>query len=122
MAGRTKPLKQGRREPSERQFQAAVVQLAKVKGWRVYFTWRPIHSPAGYPDLFMVRRDRVIWAELKTSKGKTTPMQDDWLADLGYFAAAVNKPVDEQAHDFDHHVLVRIWRPSDFEEIVRALQ
>lgn len=84
--------------------------LALAYGWRGYHTHRSQHSPAGFPDLTLVRAGRLIFAELKTERGKTTDEQDAWLEDLGEVAdrgqllgASVANPL----------VAVYLWRPSD---------
>ena len=60
---------------TEREFQRAVVELARLMGWRVHHTrpaltrageWRtPIQGDAGFPDLVLCRPPRLILAELK---------------------------------------------------------
>jgi hypothetical protein len=77
---------------TERRFQEAVVDLAHMLGWTVsHFRaartskgWRtPVAvDGAGWPDLLMVRRDRILAAELKGEKGRVTPEQRDWLERL----------------------------------------
>lgn len=67
---------------TEKQLQAAVVECARLLGWRVYHTYDSRRSEAGFPDLTMVRRGRIVFAELKTAKGRTSAMQDAWLDDL----------------------------------------
>lgn len=62
--------------------QERVRQLCLLHRWRYYHTHRSKHSPAGFPDTCAVRGDRLLFAELKREKGKTTPAQDDWLTDL----------------------------------------
>jgi len=64
---------------SEKAFAAQVVQFAKLCGWRVYRTWLPIHSPAGFPDLVLVRGREALFVELKSEKGKLKPAQEQWL-------------------------------------------
>ena len=92
--------------PSEKQFQATVVAAAKVLGWRVYFTVRSKFSPSGYPDLTMVRGERILFAELKV-KGRTpTPIQHEWLQ------ALVSVPSAE----------VYVWTPDDWPEITEELK
>jgi hypothetical protein len=63
-----------RRFQNEKQFQAAVVGYARACGWYVMFTWNSRNSPFGEPDLRMIRKGdhRVVYAELKTEKGKLT--------------------------------------------------
>lgn len=93
-------------ELTEKQFEAQVRELAKLFRWLLYKTWRSQHSPAGYPDLTLVRPPRIVFAELKTAKGKTSPEQDKWLAILQSVP----------------HIETYLWRPSDLDEIARILQ
>ncbi len=93
---------------TEKEFSQQVVDLARVLDWKVYRTWTSIHSPAGYPDLTMVRGDRLIFAELKTDKGKISAAQSEWLEALG---GLINGKVK-----------VYVWTPDDFDEIVKILQ
>lgn len=72
---------------SEAELRARVVQLARMLGWRVFSlpiakTRRPVKDAVGYPDLTLARKGEVIWIELKTDSGKTTPVQDAWRAEL----------------------------------------
>lgn len=91
---------------SERDFQRQVVELAKICGWRVYHPFLSKWSERGFPDLTMVRaRDgRLIFAELKTNKGRLTSDQAEWQNCLGTTAAEVY-----------------VWRPADFESIADIL-
>ena len=59
---------------AEKEFQATVIDLARSLGWIVGFTHDSRKSEPGEPDLRMVHPDqhRVIFAELKTVKGKLT--------------------------------------------------
>lgn len=91
---------------TEKQFEAQIKEIAKLFDWRYYHTWRSIHSPAGYPDVCMVRLSRIIYAELKSEKGKVSQKQQEWLDDL----LATGK------------VEVYLWKPSQFEEIVEILR
>ena len=81
---------------TERDFSQQVIELARLRGWKVYHTWSSIHSPAGFPDLVLTRKGRLIFAELKSDKGKLTPAQEEWLASLRETAARVYE-----------------WRPTD---------
>jgi hypothetical protein len=93
---------------SEKQFSQQVTDAAKTFGWLVYRTWNSQHSPAGFPDLCMVRLSRIIFAELKSEKGKVSPAQQEWLNALS-------------GHGY--HIETYLWRPSQFEdEIVRILR
>lgn len=50
-------------------------------GWRAYHTHDSRHSAAGFPDLVLVR-ERIVYAELKTTKGKLSPSQAAWMEAL----------------------------------------
>ena len=77
---------------TEKDFQATVIDLARSLGWLVGFKHDSRKSEPGEPDLRMVHpvQHRVIFAELKTVKGKLTkgrynksgnrwlPGQDQW--------------------------------------------
>lgn len=81
--------------------------LCDLYHWKMYFTWRSIHSPAGFPDLVLVStaQRRVIFAELKRDGGKLTEHQEEWLVAL---EAAGQE--------------VYIWHPGDIENIARLLR
>lgn len=96
-------------EWSEKEFQAVVIDIAKRQGWKVYHTYDSRKSAPGFPDLTMVRRGMVIFAELKVGKNKLEPEQEDWKALL--IEAAERNPM----------LLYFVWRPSDMEMIGRIL-
>ena len=93
---------------TEKQFESQVKGLARVFGWLYYHTWRSIHSPAGFPDCVLVRGSRLIFAELKSEKGKVSPAQQEWLDALGNVG--------------DKDVQVYLWRPSDWDKIEEVLR
>ena len=88
----------------EADFQRQVVDLAKLRGWDVAWTWNSMHSPKGWPDLFMVRGERVVVAELKVN-GSLSYEQRDWLRTLTRTKKAE----------------VFCWRPSCWKQIERVL-
>jgi len=91
---------------SERQFQAAVMKIAAQLGWTFYHTYDSIGSQAGFPDLVLAKQDQcLIFAELKTEKGKVSKEQQKWM-DL----------LDRTG------VYVYVWRPSMMEKIVEILR
>lgn len=90
---------------SERDFQAAVVKLAKLLGWRCYWTHNSLHSPNGWPDLVCIRRPRILFLELKAERTPVTPAQAETIAEL---------QACEQA--------AFIVRPEDWPEIERLLR
>ena len=84
---------------SEDQFQTAVIELAKLNGYRlVYHTRDSRRSVAGFPDLVLVseHRQRALFRELKTSKGRLSPAQFDWISSmqLAKLNAGVWRPED----------------------------
>ncbi len=91
---------------NERTFQAAIVELARLTGWRCYHTYDSRRSEAGFPDLCMTRGGRFIAAELKTESGRVTEAQRQWLAALA------------ACPGLECHV----WRPSDWDEIELTLK
>lgn len=102
-------------ETSERAFQSAVIDLAKTYGWRVahfHDSRRQVkpgvfvgdQTAAGFPDLVLVRRDEVLFAELKTEKGQVKSEQSSWMASL------------EMANQ-----RVYLWRPKDWPQIEEVL-
>jgi len=97
-------------EITEKQFEAQVKDLAKLFRWKYYHTWRSIHSPAGFPDCVMIRDGLIIFAELKSEKGKLTEEQEAWIKELEAVAG----------HSLG--VMVFVWRPSDINRIVEVLR
>lgn len=101
-------------EISEREFLAQVIELAHLFGYRVAhfrpaFTARGWRTPvqgdgAGFPDLLLVGRGRVVAAELKRQTGKASPDQLAWLAAFT-----------------DAGVASFLWTPSDFDAIAAEL-
>ena len=91
---------------SEKDFQGAVSDYGMLKGWTIFLTYRSTHSPAGEPDLRMVKPPRVIFAELKREDGKTTAKQKEALDLLGQCPG----------------VETYLWRPSDWPTIERILE
>lgn len=75
---------------------AAVRALARDLGWLSYHTHDSRRSEPGFPDLVLVRDDRMLLVELKTSQGRLSPAQVVWMRALS-----------------DAGADVRIWRPVD---------
>ena len=68
---------------TEKQFQSMVVGLARQLSWRVFHPYDSRRSVPGYPDLTLCHAEHgVIWAELKTEKGRVSPAQQEWLDHL----------------------------------------
>lgn len=67
---------------TEKVFRAQLLSMATLYGWEGYFTWLSIRSAPGFPDLVLVKGERIVIAELKVeklSKGKLTEKQARWL-------------------------------------------
>jgi hypothetical protein len=74
---------------SEKEFQNKVVALAIMYGWRVtHFRasqvggkWMTaIQGHSGFPDLVLAHENKgLVFAELKTDKGRLDPAQITWL-------------------------------------------
>lgn len=84
-----------------------MIDAAHLYGWRVHHNYDSRKSTgAGFPDLVLVQRDqkRIIYAELKTERGRLSRQQAEWRDDL--LAAG------QQWY---------LWRPSDFDDVVAVL-
>jgi len=104
------------RFPNEREFTKRVLEEAEEQGWLHYHVFEQKNparrSSKGYPDLFVVRSFRMIFAELKSDKksAKLTPDQKIWLDALIEVAR------------YSLGMKVFVWRPADFEAIVEELE
>jgi hypothetical protein len=97
---------------SEASFLQQLKALAYLHGWAFHHStpsmtskgrWITTGSP-GFVDCVLAHKVRgVIFAELKTEKGKTTAAQDDWLERLS------------------PHVECYLWKPSDLDFIAQRL-
>lgn len=84
---------------SEAELQNSVVALAEAMGWLPYHTFDSRRSDAGFPDLTLAHavQCRLIFAELKSQRGRLRPAQVIWgtalhaIPGIEYF----------------------LWRPSD---------
>jgi hypothetical protein len=90
---------------TEGSWQGQVVEAAQLLGWRTYHTFDSRRSDAGFPDLVLVRRPRVIFVELKSDRGRLTDDQRAWLEALG--GCRVERYV---------------WRPADWPRIKGVLR
>ena len=64
---------------TEAEFQAQVIELLQHTHWKIYHTWKSIHSVAGFPDIIAIREGELLVIELKSAKGKLTEAQKLWL-------------------------------------------
>jgi hypothetical protein len=98
---------------TEQEWQSRVIDYAKLRGWLVHHTrpartdkgWRTaLEGDAGFPDLVLARKGHIFFVELKTEVGLLTKGQKAWIWELE-----------------SHEVGARVWRPSDWPEVQRAL-
>lgn len=100
----------------ERHFATQVEHLLDLFGWlwkhdepavRQSGRWATSFRGArGFPDYVATRGGRLIFAEIKNERGRTTKAQDLWLDTLR------NVPGVE----------VHLWRPEDLETIREVLR
>lgn len=90
---------------SEKEFQSAVIALAKQNGWIVHHHFDSRRSEPGWPDLVLIRDGRLLIRELKTEIGEESPEQIVWLAALRSCG------VDAET-----------WRPSQWGTIAEILK
>ena len=96
---------------TEKQFQEQVIDIARSCHWLIHHDrgdYRQcIGGDAGFPDLVMARKGRVIFAELKSEKGKLTYHQERWVEALEGRRAANPE--------------VYVWRPAHLDKIANIL-
>jgi hypothetical protein len=90
---------------SEKEFQDTVVELAERRGWRCWHDNDARRNRPGLPDWLFLRPPRLIFAELKTEKGRLSPQQRSWLDALGLCPG----------------IETFVWRPGDWPEIEEVL-
>lgn len=91
---------------TEAEFQAQVVEAAELYGWYTHHTFDSRRSNPGFPDLVLVhpKRGFVIFAELKSEKGRVTREQSAWIDALTQAGADAF-----------------VWRPADWDQIIERL-
>lgn len=96
-------------EMTERELAASIIHAARECGWLVARTWLSKFSPAGEPDLRMVKEfDNeaiMLVAELKGTKGHISPAQAEWLRLLGKVRG----------------IRTFVWKPEHLEQIYLLL-
>ena len=107
---------------TEKELQAAVIELAQTFGWKVaHFRpamnargdWRtPVAADGkGFPDLVMVSSTTVAFVELKSKKGRLSTEQKEWLEALTKVKAG--NP-DADFITYLERLDVGVWRPEDW--------
>lgn len=90
---------------SEKDFMANVIGAARLRGWAAYHAFDSRRSDPGWPDLAMARGERLIFAELKTMRGRVTAAQTEWLEALRATGAETY-----------------VWRPDQWAQIDEVLR
>lgn len=104
----------------ESDLQTAVIDLAHLLGWRVaHFRSVPVkhgdrvvyETPvqadgAGFPDLVLTR-DRVLFIELKSDRGRLSTPQMDWMFALSHAGAET------------HIFYPKQWASGEIEQVLR---
>lgn len=106
---------------SERAWQGQVLQLARLFRWAFWHDnatnaprrcprcKEPIRIPRntkGWPDLFLLRDDTLVIAELKAESGAPTHEQREWLERFRRV----------------RRILVVVWKPRDLDAVQAALR
>ena len=94
-------------KPTEKDFQASVVKVARQTRWLVYHTYDSRRSEPGFPDLVLVRGNRLLFRELKVDArpSRVTADQRKWLD--------APKAAGQDAG---------LWSPEDWNEILETLK
>jgi len=104
---------------TEKQFTHTVIEYAEYMGWLVYHVLDTQHyakrTSKGFPDLVMVKDGTLVFAELKSEKGRLTEHQKIW-------GVALEEVAEETYKAFWEHVVYFVWRPSDWDEIEKVLK
>jgi hypothetical protein len=91
---------------SEKAFQAAIVAEARKLGWLTWSCTISRKSQAGWPDITLIRGNRIIFAELKYATDPTAAQLT-----YGEALAAVGGNVE-----------YKLWRPEHWAEIMESLR
>lgn len=93
-------------------FTRLVVDTFRLHGWKaVHFEpgkavskrWITVlYGDAGFPDIVAARAGRVEWVETKSETGRLEPNQKAWHEAIGPWR-------------------VRIWKPKDWDEILKVM-
>lgn len=91
---------------SEAALLAKILKLAKQESWLAYHHYDSRQSTGGgFPDVVLLKSVTLLVVELKSARGRVSREQQQWLDTLRL--AGVD---------------ARVWRPVDWNEIVRTLR
>ena len=93
------------RNKAEQGFQQAIIELAMLSGFEhIYHTWDSRNSPAGFPDLIMLKGKRMIVVEVKVKEP---------LSAEQYFWLLAFRDITKE---------VFLWTLDDWDEIEEVLR
>lgn len=101
---------------TEAEFQEMCVARARARGWLVHHDRRQdkgIGGDPGFPDLVLAKNGRIIFAELKSQRGRITQEQSHWIHHLN--------PEWDFPDKYHDEVHVHIWRPADWPAIQQII-
>lgn len=90
---------------TEAEFQKRITDLCDWLKLKWHHETDSRRSKAGFPDLVIVGPGGLLFAELKTQRGRVSKEQQAWLSAL-----------------LDVGVRAYVWRPSDWPRIVQELK
>lgn len=82
---------------TEKQWQDAIIERARLYGWWAWHDYDSRRNQAGLPDLILVRPPRVLFVEVKHQRGRLSVEQRGVISML------------EECPGVEVHV----WRPSN---------
>jgi hypothetical protein len=90
---------------TEKQWLAQVRTYARTQGWLTYHTLRSVGSEPGWVDLVCLKPPVLVLTELKTTQGRLTPHQQQWLEGLQQVTT----------------IATHLWRPEHWDQVVQVL-
>lgn len=113
---------------TETEWQTQVYQLLDLYAWDYrYHVMRSKMSPWGWPDIVAVRRRdrRILFAELKSSRGEPTPDQVallELLLDVARGGYTDHRDGTIGGGNGYARIDVELWRPGDTERVMEVLR
>ena len=104
---------------TESDFLATIIDLATLTGWLIFHDYDSRKNPAGFPDLVLVNPHKspgIIFAELKTNRGRIKTQQGDWLNRLTEVVDKIYPPPMPR-----DNIAIYLWRPKHWNQIEQIL-
>lgn len=97
-------------ELTEWEFQKLVISLADEYNWLWTHNYdnRKVVGRSGFPDLCLLRKDKMIFAELKIGREMPTFEQRKWINGINSFGKK--------------RIYAVVWRPEDYYKIKNELE